>query len=507
MDALLNVKEILIKKPFKRITPIRRGIGGLYKNGQEYDDSYDEAIYEIVSQVDFMREYEPTGHKIWNPLIYPDKHRKDPETGREYVEPVARAAFAFQRIITIKQLAHLCGNDIQFEMPSSKDNDKTNEIFFKFKEGWSVKNMEIAWFESAKSVKITGDVAFVGYKKNGKFHWKILSFLNGDSLYPHYDSITGELTLFARKYSDVDETGKTTTNYVEVWDESKLYRFKQDASGIKGTINKIKEIFGLSGYSLISEEPHNFPSIPVAYHRDENGACWSFSQGSIDQYELAFSQLVQNNNAYAFPIMYMKGDDVDLIGDMNGSVKAITMGQDEDAGFLNTPNGSDLFTLQLSNLYKLIYEQSFAVIPPEVRSGDMPGVAVKLLYSPAVEFAMKDAQEYQSFLDTMVRIFIEGYGTETGKSSAFNSLEVYAWISPYVPQNDTELISNLATAVQNGFESRQTASEKIPMIAKNSEWERILKEKKEEQQQDILGQIELHRQTQPNDTIQVEEVE
>ena len=142
-----------------------------------------------------------------------------------------------------------------------------------------------------------------------------------------------------------------------------------------------------------------------------------------------------------------------------------------------------------------------------MRSGDMPGVAVKLLYSPAVEFAMKDAQEYQSFLDNMVRIYMEGYGTEIGQNSSFKTLEVYSWILPYVPQNDSELIQNLAVAVQNGFESRQTASEKIPMIAKNSEWERIIKEQKEQQQQDILAQVELHKATQPDDTIQTEKVE
>lgn len=506
MDAL-NLKEVLVRKPFKRITPIDCRTGGLYKDGKVWNDNYDDATYEIVSQTDFMREYDPSGHMINNPLIYPDKKRKDPDTGQEFSEPMARCAFAFQRIITVKQLAHLCGNDIQFEMPSSKDNKQTNETFFKFKEGWSVKNMEIAWFESAKSVKITGDVAFVGYKKGGKFHWKVLSYMNGDSLYPHYDAVTGELSLFARKYSDMDENGKETTTYVEVWDEKKLYRFKKDNTGAVGLVNRIKEVFGLHGYRLISEEPHNFPFIPVSYKRDDNGACWSFSQGSIDQYELAFSQLVQNNTAFAFPIMYMKGEEVSLIGDMTGAVKGITMAEDEDAGFLNTPNGSDLFTLQLSTLYKLIYEQSFAVIPPEVRSGDMPGVAVKLLYSPAVEFAMKDAQEYQQFLDNMVRIYMEGYGTEIGQTTSFNQLEVYSWILPYVPQNDSELIQNLAVAVQNGFESRQTASEKIPMIAKNSEWERILKEQKEQQQNDILAQIELNKATQPNDTVQVEEVE
>lgn len=506
MDAL-DLKEVLVRKPFKRITPIDCRTGGLYRDGLEWSDDYDSATYEIVSQTDFMREYEPSGHIINNPKIYPDKKRKDPDSGREFTEPMARCAFAFQRIITVKQLAHLCGNDIQFEMPSSKDNEQTNNSFFKFKEGWSVKNMEIAWFESAKSVKITGDVAFVGYKKKGKFYWKVLSFLNGDSLYPHYDSVTGKLSLFARKYSDIDENGKENSTYVEVWDEKKLYRFKKDKTGATGLVNRIKEVFGLSGYRLISEEAHNFMDIPVSYHRDKNGACWSFSQGSIDQYELAFSQLVQNNSAFAFPIMYMKGEEVSLIGDMTGAVKGISMGEDEDAGFLNTPNGSDLFTLQLSTLYKLIYEQSFAVIPPEVRSGDMPGVAVKLLYSPAVEFAMKDAQEYQQFLDGMVRIYMEGYGTEIGQITSFNQLEIYSWILPYVPQNDSELIQNLAVAVQNGFESRQTASEKIPMIAKNSEWERILKEQKEQQQNDILAQIELNKATQPNDTVQVEGIE
>lgn len=503
MDAL-NLKEILVRRPFKRITPIGCRVGGLYKDSIAYDDE-DAAVYEIISQADFMREFEPSGHMINNPVIYPDKKRIDPETKQEYTEPMARCAFAFQRIITVKQLAHLCGNDIQFEMPSSKDDESTNDTFFKFKEGWSVKNMEIAWFESAKSVKITGDVAFVGYKKGGKFYWKVLSHINGDSLYPHYDSVTGELSLFARKYSDTDENGKESATYVEVWDEKKLYRFKKDNTGAVGMLNRIKEIFGLRGYRLISEEPHNFPFLPVSYKRDENGACWSFSQGSIDQYELAFSQLVQNNTAFAFPIMYMKGDEVSLVGDMTGAVKGITMAENEDAGFLNTPNGSDLFTLQLSTLYKLIYEQSFAVIPPEVRSGDMPGVAVKLLYSPAVEFAMKDAQEYQSFLDGMVRIYMNGYGTEIGQISSFNKLDIYSWILPYVPQNDSELVTNLATAVQNGFESRQTASEKIPMIAKNSEWERIMKEQKEQQQQDILAQVRLKKATQPDDTIQVEE--
>ena len=55
MDAL-RLKEILVRKPFKRITPIDCRMGGLYKDGATWNDSYDDATYEIVSQTDFMRE-------------------------------------------------------------------------------------------------------------------------------------------------------------------------------------------------------------------------------------------------------------------------------------------------------------------------------------------------------------------------------------------------------------------------------------------------------------------
>jgi hypothetical protein len=266
--------------------------------------------------------------------------------------------------------------------------------------------------------------------------------------------------------------------------------YRRSERGVAGAINRLKDYFGIDGYEVaVPPTPHGFNEVPIVYVRDDGGACWSAVQNAIDKYELAISHLCQNNMAYAFPIMYMKGDNVELIGDMFGSVKGITMGQDDDAGFLNKPSGSENFKLQLDTLYKMIYELSFCVTPPELKSGDLPGIAIKLLYSPAVEFASKDAIEYNEALSDMVRIFKEGYGTEVGMISEFNTLDIYGWIEPYVPQNITEEVTNMAMAIQNGFLSKQTASEKIPTYAKNSEWERILKEIKEEQQHDLLAQL------------------
>lgn len=53
--------------------------------------------------------------------------------------------------------------------------------------------------------------------------------------------------------------------------------------------------------------------------------------------------------------------------------------------------------------------------------------------------------------------------------------------------NETELTTNLNTSVTGGFLSKQTAAEKSPYATPN-EWERIQKEKKEEQAQEVLLQ-------------------
>ena len=488
----INTRQIMTRRPFKRILPdgYKRAAGEVIGN-KVTCEPLDIAVYQIMTQTDFLREFHPSGHCINDPLVYPDRLRKDPETNEWYREPVVRCSFAFQRVITIKHLVHLCGNDIQFEMESNKDNLNMDDTFSRFRIGWAMKDMEIAWYEAAKSVKITGDGAFVGYLHKGSFYWKVLSFEKGDTLYPHFDSVSGELILFARSYSDYDDKSNPVTDWLEVWDERYLRRFKKGKSGYDKIKQVIKGLFGLDGYELVSEKLHGFTFIPVAYHRNEEGACWTPSQDSIDQYELAFSQLSQNNMAYAFPIMYFKGegDSINIQGGMDGTIKAVSMGTEDEAGFLNKQDASQSFTKQLDTLERLIYEQSFSVKPPELRSGDLPGVAIKLLYSPAFENAMKDAQEYNKLIDQMVKIFTYGYGVETENLIDFQNLSIYAWIKPYIHLNESELVQNLATCVQNGFLSKQSANEQIQMYSNPRDWDRIMREAKEQQQADLLYEL------------------
>lgn len=511
MDAIKvnNVRELLVRKPFFELTPI-----GYMKHSNVSDvvpDTYDGTMPEdtmywrIKTQADFLREYYPSSHRIMDEKEYPDIWKQNPENGKWYQQKIQRTAFAFQQLIHAKHQLHITGNDIQFELAdgdeyddekSVEENQKTLNLF---KKGWLMRDMEIRFFEAVGAYLKVAECAIVGFfDENKKFCTRTLSYDRGDILYPHFDSLTGNPLCFARKYYDYDDEGNQKTEYVEAWDKQKFYRFKKAVKQgkVKDVVTKIAKIFGIDDYTLVEEKYHGFQFVPVAYARNDKGPCWSMVQRNIEDYEEAFSYLCENNKAYAFPILSLTGDgdDITITGDdITGSAKTIMITDPNGkAQFLNGTDASDAFATQLNKSYDLIYELSFTVKPPELKSGDLPGVAIKLLYSPALEVAMNDAQELQPFLDQLLRICKFGIGTDENCVATMVGLPINAWINPYVHSNKTEVITNIATAVQNGFLSKQTASERCPDFPKTAEYERIMREKKEEDQQDLL--IELQKQ-------------
>ena len=421
-------------------------------------------------------------------------------------------------MIATKHILHVTGNDVQFELAdgvgslSKSDRDKENLV--KFKKGWLQAGMETVMFDAMSSYMITGDTAIVGYMHEGKYGATALSFKKGDTLYPHFNSVTGELEVFARKYYDYGSDGQVRIAWVEVWDDTYMYRFKDETVDperniVNKTIDKIKGMFGISGFNLVSKTKHGFPFIPVAYLRNDEGPCWAAVQRNIEDYEEAFSYLCENNKAYAFPIFYVKSDDddIEIEGDeITGSAKFVKMsgGEGNEAGFLNGTDASNAFATQIDKSYELIYELSFTVKPPELKSGDLPGVALKLLYSPAIEAASNDAQKAQPFLNKVVMMTKYGIGLQENMVATMTTLPINAWIEPYVHMNKTEMITNIATAVQNKFISKQTASERCPDLPMPDEFERIMKEQKEEQEQDLLMDLTRADNDAQNDIEQME---
>ena len=138
---------------------------------------------------------------------------------RYYKEKVIRVSVPFQIIITAQQLVHTFGNNVKHTIITPKPSDEETNNFYEWRMGWLQKNMEIALYEFRKSLFVTGDAAIVFYlDEEGRFGIKNLSYFNGDILFPHYDSITGKLNVFARKYYDYDENNEQKTERVEYRD-------------------------------------------------------------------------------------------------------------------------------------------------------------------------------------------------------------------------------------------------------------------------------------------------
>lgn len=505
MDVL-NIREILTKKPFFTISSTRNvmSMTPVTDKHNTVDKDNDKALYYILSQEEMLRQYYPSGHKINNELLFPDIWKKDPETNKWYKQSITRCALAFQQIITTKHIIHIVGNDVQFELSedeksSQKDgldgeleasielqDDDSTKLLSIFKSGWIDLDMEIRFYEAVRSYMITADCAIVGFiQKDGTPSFRTFSFLNDDKLYPHINSITGEMELFARKYYDYDDEGEAVTEWVEVWDDTYIYRCKHSLKP-KNVTSFIKTIFGLNGFEIVEQVRHGFPFCPVAYARNEDGPCWAAGQQTIENFEEALSYFFENNKAFAFPILLISGDGIELHGDMNGSVKSISIdSSDGDAHFLENNDISASYNTLLTKFYDLIYEQTFTVKPPELKSGDLPGVALKLLYSPAIECAICDAQKLQPFLNKLVKMVKFSWGLKKECQADLMKLGINAWIEPYVHQNDSELVTNLATAVQNNIISCKTASERLSKYTKNDEFERILKQLKFKMQMNV----------------------
>ena len=495
------LRGLLTKRPFYRTSPESLGISGRALTSVSERSTTQDKVFRVeVTQADFIRELDTDSHAINNKELYKSYMQKD-DDGLYYEVDIPRYAFPFQQEILDDRLARLTGNDVQFDLADIDKGESGYETYDRFKAGWADKGMERAWHFLAKSVLSTGDGAFVGILEDGKFYWKVFSYSDGDLLYPHYNKLTGKLEVFARQYKNYDDNG-VTRNYIDVWDNTHYFRFV-DNSESNGENNENQQKvgnFNVDGYELEYSKAHGFDRIPVAYKRNDSGPCWSQVQELIEHYESAFSRLAQSNHAFGLPIMYLQGEGKEMeeiaTSDMSYAAKILLIPSDAKAGFLERQDASGAYKTELDELRKKIYEGAMVVKAPELKSGDTPAAAIKLLYSDSYNKALLESQEYDECMGDMIKIFKWGYGIECEYRLSFVNTRITYYIKPHLPQNDTECTTNLAMAVQNKFCSRQTAAEKFYFSTPN-EWDRILKEQHDEDMHQLL--VEEQRLDMQND--------
>lgn len=513
-EKKIRMRDLKTKKPFRRITPPKiSGFEGVYCDNDE--PGYDPGTnwFTTVTQADFLREYYPTGHRINDPNYYPDIWRIVDEpvyngdgsqmtdeygnaatTTKYYCEMVPRYSFAYQQIIALNHIIHATGNDVQHELSVVEPTKAQQVLFDGMTTDWIRLGLEEAWYQSFKSREITADTAFVGFLgKDNELKWRVFSFLDGDVLYPHFNSF-GELELLARVSHQYDKDGFEVKETIEVWDSTYYSVYKANVGAGRTIIDRLKGMIGLDGYELVSRTTHGFPSIPVAYMRDDDGPGWTPSQSGIECYELSFSQMAHNNQAYGEAILVLRSK-VDMPPNitrgLNGSIKEIDLGEDDEAKFLEGQSASQSYMSQIETTDEMIYRQSNCVkTPTDLKSGDTPASAVKLLFAPSLNQAMADGNECKPFLDQMWRIHACAYGIRNNCLLDAVSLPVTNWIKPFVHLSESAISADLVALVGAKVISRKTAAERASFYSKPGEMERIMNEKKQEQDIDLVYEFE-----------------
>lgn len=465
----MTPEQIMRKHPFVVPVPAitEKGFTPTLVPGGVYSAPVNDLQWEIKTQADFVREFYPSSHKINSIKYYPNTFYMNPKSGAYQAKVRSRIAVGFQQYIHLQRKEALLGNNVGMRLVSETSNQKTIDTLAFFREGWEDKDMEVAVNNAIDTDFAIADIAAYVYMDGGKVRWRIFSYKNGDTLYPHRDSMTGDITLFGRLYTQSDWDGKTH-RYLDVVDATHFVTYREGDGG--------------NGWEMEGEpKPHGFPECPVAYHRRDDGPVWTASQALIDGWEIALSQFSENNAAYALRILYTLGAEFELMANTDGTPARIdSIDPNARVGFLEPAQGADgAFVKQLELMKKEILRGSFVVETPEIKSGtDISSRTVKMLFADSYMKAMSDSMEYQGFLNKLTNLFKFGYFMEKKRIQEVENFKVKTYLDPFIFLSENDVIAAIQQLVAAGCMSRKTATELAYNIGYSSpdEIQRLLQE-------------------------------
>lgn len=430
----MTPEKVMVRQPFRRIKPAET-LDALENGLPEKVGTITGTIsYTYPTYADFMREQDINAHRIMSKKWYPDIIGYDDDQKRYFTRKVARVTTNLPEVFASQRTSMLTGDRVDLKLISGGDSKLNQELLSAYIEGWEQHDLEKAVYDLVWFSNIVADCAIVFYIDNGKTGWRSMCFPKGDLMYPHYDSY-GRICLFGRQYSAWD--GEKEVNYLDVWDDENYIRYRQNESGAWVIDREVTR--------------HGFPRCPVAYNNFGDTVAGP-AMPLLDNFDLAMSQLCENNKAYALRIFYALGADVDVSASIDGRPMQVTSTDpNSKVGFLEPAESSGSFELQMKQLIKAAYQAAHCTEPTEIKSGaDISSLTVQMLSKDSYHQALLDAKELQPALNDIVDLFKHGYAIELGKSSKYETLHIKGTINPYIMRSEVEEVNNISTLKNAG---------------------------------------------------------
>lgn len=315
----------------------------------------------------------------------------------------------------------------------------------------------------------------LGANSNRAISCKVLDSDSGE-FYPFFDE-SGDMVYFIHEFKTktYDENYKpVTTNNVWVYDDTTLTKVKKDGGNLWQVEPQIK---------------HGFSKIPAVYMSQEKPEHFLVKE-AIDRIEVALSKLGNANDYSGHPILFIEGE-VYGLPDKNADGKVMKTKteyeegkkiQGGDAKFLTHDNAPEAVKLEIETLEKYIYAMSST---PDISFANLKSVGniseatLELMFLDCELKKLMNEGQNRTDVERCLNIIVSGIITTS--KVAYSSLAqstIFNIVFPSVlPNNFTEKVGTLATAVTAGLMSKELA---IELIGEADDLEYELKKIEEE---------------------------
>lgn len=394
-----------------------------------------------------------------------NKNEKRPDKvkiikGSTSLVPVTRLPVSYQKIISSRAAAFLCGNPIR--LISNPQEGIEADFMDAFNLAWDknkldYKSLHIAqlccqetevaelWYVQPAEDGYWGDGAF---KSGFKLRSRILANSLGDTLYPAFDAM-GDMIAFGRGY--VVAEGDRKINHFDLYLPTQTIKGVQTGTGWTATV-----------------EENPIGKIPVIYFSQDKPE-WYDVQKLIERFETAFSNNGDTNDYFSSPILKAIGEVGDL-GNKADSGKVIKLKAGASVDYLVWDQQIDAIKLEYDTLQKLIYNLTDTpdISFESMKSiGTFSGIALKMLFMGAhLKASLKAGGGFGESMQRRINFIKAALMSFNLAYSQAASLAISPQFDYFLPKNVQEAITFLTDAAGPGtpIMSQETAVRLNPLV-------------------------------------------
>ena len=431
-------------------------------------------------QTDAKKQYDVTTHDIFDKTLRPlrkikiDSGTKDSKGEviwtEKYID-VVRVAIAWQQLIVERRVGFTLSTPVKTEVIWDTENEKEKQLVKLVERIQNDNKMDYKNKEILRRKLSELEVAVIWYyvitddpKQKFDLKCKIVSPELGDTLYPLFD-VNGGMIAFRRDYKL-----KEGTKDIE---HSDIYTSEFDYKYIKREGNWIldPDAVGRSGetgdYIPANPVPNVAKKILVEYYNQKEPV-WLKVQSMIDRHETVTSNHGGMNDKFGAPIFVVAGEIQGEITD-NAQGSVMQLENNATANYAQLSSEPESISLEQTNLEKFIYMMSQTPnisFEQMMTIGQMSGFAAEMLFSDAHMAVRTEEETFGIGLQRRLNIIKAAIGAliDTSLEKECKTVQLKPVITPYLPQNSTELVDNLSVSYTGGIISQKTAIERNPFV-------------------------------------------